>query len=543
MKNTCLSSKEIHQEFIKINKSFCRLVLWKISDRKGEAESSHRTLCLLATDNSAESICLYCYFIKEKIPFLLVDASTSKERLQQIIHSFQPAYLFVPEGEGDFLPSSDYGRKEVYGQYVCWRFTKESVWQSHRVAPEVAVLLSTSGSTGSSKFVVLTYENLESNADSIIQSLGMKQGERTAVMLPISYSYGLSVVNSTLKASGTLLIPDGMMMEKSYWDFLEKERVNIIYGVPYTYEVFQKRKLWRRPWEDLRLITQAGGALSYEMKKALLEEVGQRRGKGQNIDLAIMYGQTEATARMSCFFLNYYPEKIHSVGRAIPGGRFSIAEPDGESRGEILYEGRNVSLGYALSWRDLTEDIQCQKQDSGKSDGERKVSIDSIEKDSVGTGRLLHTGDIGWLDDDGFLYITGRKSRFMKVQGYRFSLDELQEELEEEIQRGFIAESPDELQDNGQFRMTLKVVCVNGFNEGKEWLGVVVERTASQKVQGNKECKDQAIDKMIWKNVNVYFQKNHFKKNDYGLVIIEEIPRRSNGKIDYQKLEKLFKQR
>lgn len=114
------------------------------SYNKGEAEFFHCPLCLLVADNSAESICLYCYFIKEKIPFLLVDVSTSKERLQQIIHYFQPAYLFVSEGEGDFSPSSDYGRKEVYRHYVCWRFSLDEL-QEELQREQKAVCVNGSG--------------------------------------------------------------------------------------------------------------------------------------------------------------------------------------------------------------------------------------------------------------------------------------------------------------------------------------------------------------------------------------------------------------
>ncbi len=350
MKNTCLSIERIRQELIEIEKKFCGFSLLEGYPNEEKGVQSCRPLCLLAADNSAESICLYCFLIKKKIPFLLVDANTTREHLQEIIHNFQPAYLFIPEEEGAISPSLDYVREFIYGHYFCQKNMKKNVWQGRDVASEVAVLLSTSGSTGNGKFVALSYENLESNADAIIQSLEMKEGDRAAVMLPISYSYGLSVVNSTLKAGGTLLIPEGMLIQKSFWDFLEAEKVNIIYGVPYTYEVLWKLRIWRRPLMDLRIITQAGGALPREMKEFLLGVVEERKEKGQNVDLAVMYGQTEATARMSCFFLNRHLQKIDSVGKAVPGGRFSIEKPDEDGQGDIALAWMNCKGNCRRLW-------------------------------------------------------------------------------------------------------------------------------------------------------------------------------------------------
>ena len=156
------------------------------------------------------------------------------------------------------------------------------------------------------------------DAEAIIKSLEIDENDRAGVMLPISYVYGLSVVNSHLLADAELLLPQGNMFQREYWDFLEEHRVTSFCGVPYTYEILDCLRILSRPWKELRLLTQAGGAMSCEMKQKLLEWIYDRRQRGIKTHLAIMYGQTEATARMSTFFLDQHPEKMDSVGRAIP---------------------------------------------------------------------------------------------------------------------------------------------------------------------------------------------------------------------------------
>ncbi len=467
-------------------------ILEKILDERD------RALWLMLTDNSKESIHLYCVLVEKKIPVMLVEKSTSQKKIQQIIHEFQPAYLLMPKEGWDLFPFLKLEQGKGYGHYEVWKNNESKVWKNQNIEPQVAVLLSTSGTTGSGKFVILTYENLESNTDSIIESLNMTEKDRVAVMLPISYSYGLSVVNSTLKAGGTLLFPKGMMMQKSFWEYLEEEKVTMLSGVPYTYEVIKRMRILERPLRDLRILTQAGGAMSLSMKQYLLEEVERRKRKGQEVELAIMYGQTEATARMSSFFLNRYPHKINSVGQAISGGKFTIKAPDSEGKGEILYQGRNISWGYAWSWRDLTEEVLGVKKRNG----------------------CLYTGDIGSLDEEGFLYVTGRKSRFVKVRGYRISLDELQKELSQELKS--------------------QVVCVNGLDENADKIGVgIVDKglleESTRESTGKERCRE---GKQLLTELEQILSRKRIQRQEYHMRIMEALPRRSNGKIDYRELQK-----
>lgn len=308
--------------------------------------TSQKKLILLVSDNSLETIALYCYHMMKRNTVLLVGDKKVSD-IGALIRQFMPDEIFM-------------NRKKVR------------------------------------------------DAEAIIKSLEIDENDSAGVLLPVSYVYGLSVVNSHLLAGGSLLLPAGSMFQRGYWDFLEACGVTSFCGVPYTYEILDWLRILSRPWKKLRLLTQAGGAMSRDMKQKLLEWIYDRRHQGITTHLAVMYGQTEATARMSTFFLDQHPDKLDSVGRAVPGGAFQIKNGDHTGAGDIYYRGANVCLGYVMERADLLGNAAIWRQSAG----------------------LLDTGDVGRLDDEGYLYITGRKKRFIKCNGVRISLDELERSIE-----------------------------------------------------------------------------------------------------------------
>ncbi len=308
--------------------------------------TSQKKLILLVSDNSLETIALYCYHMMKRNTVLLVGDKKVSD-IGALIRQFMPDEIFM-------------NRKKVR------------------------------------------------DAQAIIKSLEIDENDSAGVLLPVSYVYGLSVVNSHLLAGGSLLLPAGSMFQRGYWDFLEACGVTSFCGVPYTYEILDWLRILSRPWKKLRLLTQAGGAMSRDMKQKLLEWIYDRRHQGITTHLAVMYGQTEATARMSTFFLDQHPDKLDSVGRAVPGGAFQIKNGDHTGAGDIYYRGANVCLGYVMERADLSGNAAIWRQSAG----------------------LLDTGDVGRLDDEGYLYITGRKKRFIKCNGVRISLDELERSIE-----------------------------------------------------------------------------------------------------------------
>lgn len=267
--------------------------------------------------------------------------------------------------------------------------------------PDLALLLSTSGSTGSPKFVKLRRGNLEANADSIRQALGIGAQDVPVAHLPIHYSYGLSVVNSHLLAGASILLTSEGLMSPAFWESIRRYRVDSFSGVPYTYQMLRRLGLDQLKVPTLRIMTQAGGKLDNGNIAYFHECMTERKGS-----FFAMYGQTEATARISILPSTDLPRKLGSAGRAIPGGAMHIQDQNGdpvadpEVEGELVYTGPNVMLGYAT-----------QREDLAKGDE---------------LGGCLHTGDRARLDAEGYVFILGRSKRDTKLFGLRVNLDELE---------------------------------------------------------------------------------------------------------------------
>ena len=268
----------------------------------------------------------------------------------------------------------------------------------------LALLLTTSGSTGSPKFVRLSYKNLSSNAESIIDYLKISKKDRPITTLPMSYSFGLSIINSHLIAGAKILVTSKSLMEKSFWDFFRMSKATSMSGVPFTFEILKKLRFFRMETPYLKTLTQAGGKLNVDLLKEYADFC-----KLNNKDFYVMYGQTEATARISYVPPEKLLSKIGSIGLSIPGGNLSIVDEnmqcidDANIVGEIKYSGPNVSMGYASSQMDLI-------------------------KGDDNFGELL-TGDLAKKDEDNFYFIVGRKKRFIKIFGNRINLDEVEQIL------------------------------------------------------------------------------------------------------------------
>ena len=257
--------------------------------------------------------------------------------------------------------------------------------------PNLALCLTTSGSTGSPKLVRLTKRNILANATSIAEYLQIDENERPITMLPMYYSYGLSIINSHLLKGATILLTDKTYAQREFWNFLRENEATSMSGVPYTWEMLRRLRFMRMDLPSVKTMTQAGGKLNAEIAKEYIQWA-----KSQGKRFIVMYGQTEATARMSYLPWERAEEKYASIGVAIPGGQFSLAED-----GELIYQGENVSLGYA----ECAEDLKKGDENHG----------------------VLHTGDMARVDEDGFYYITGRKKRFVKVWGNRCNLDQVEQ--------------------------------------------------------------------------------------------------------------------
>ncbi|GAA3227409.1 AMP-binding protein [Actinocorallia longicatena] len=250
--------------------------------------------------------------------------------------------------------------------------------------PDLAVLLATSGSTGDPKLVRLSRRAVTANAESIAEALGIDAGEVAPTTLPLYYSYGLSVLNSHVVRGATVVFEASGFMSRSFWDAVDAHRATSLAGVPAQYEMLRRLRFDPAAHPSLRALTQAGGRLRPE----LAAEFAAR------LPLHIMYGQTEATARMAVLPPEEFTARPGSAGRAIPGGSLEIRDE------QVLYRGPNVMMGYAENAADLARGDDL--------------------------GGVLATGDLGRLDADGYLTLTGRLKRIGKVFGTRLNLDDVE---------------------------------------------------------------------------------------------------------------------
>ena len=350
------------------------------------------SLAFCLCKNSIGSLIGYLSFLQSSIPAVLLDGDKHADVIQSLIDVYQPQYVWLPTSR-----VSEFSTTSVIITIEDYTLLQYNV-PHHKIYPEVALMLTTSGSTGSPKFVKLSVNNLLSNAESIAQYLDITSEERPITSLPMYYSYGLSVINSHLIKGATLLLTDKPVIQKEFWTFAKEQKATSLAGVPYTYEMLRRLRIFKMDLPYLKTMTQAGGKLNAKIAEEYIrnaKECGKR--------FIVMYGQTEATARMSYLPWEHAEEKYASIGIAIPGGRFSLTDANGNEiseadvDGELVYEGANVSLGYAECIADLAK-------------GDENHGI-------------LHTGDVARRDADGYYYITGRLKRFVKVWGNRCNLD------------------------------------------------------------------------------------------------------------------------
>lgn len=361
-----------------------------------------RSIVLSLCESSPGSVFGYASFLYAECVPIMVNAGTDISLIQNIANKYLPQYIWLPNSAVEFFSSYEtFVEVSDYGYSLLRISLRSSVSVYPSPHPDLALLLSTSGSTGSPKLVRLSYENLLSNTMSICEYLKLIRADRPITTLPMNYSYGLSVINTHLYAGASIILTDQSYAQKTFWDLFKKNSATSFSGVPYTYEILKRIHFERMELPSLKCMTQAGGKLSEELQRFFAEYAIKR-----NIDFFIMYGQTEATARMSYLDPKLATEKIGSIGKAIPGGRFEIRDDQNNIinqpgvKGNLFYCGTNVFMGYA-------------------------DSIDDLCKENLHNG-LLDTGDLAEYDNDNFLYIKGRKKRFIKIYGNRVNLDEIE---------------------------------------------------------------------------------------------------------------------
>jgi acyl-CoA synthetase (AMP-forming)/AMP-acid ligase II len=363
--------------------------------RRADALGSHfgaKCLVFCLCDNELPSLIGYLGMLRARAVPLLLNAGIHPDLYGKLLALYRPAWVWAPRG---------HAAGTVVHEDTGYALTATGLAPGAVPHPDLAQLLTTSGSTGNPRLVRLSYANIASNAASIAGYLELGPDERPITTLPMSYSYGLSIVNSHLQRGATVLLTKRSLMDKAFWEFLKAERATSMGGVPYVYEMLKRLRFGRMDLPALRTLTQAGGRLGLELTRefaALCADKGLR--------FVVMYGQTEATARMSYLPPALAVDKAGSIGIPIPGGSFTL-EADGavidapDTPGELVYRGPNVSLGYADGPDDLARGDD--------------------------NGGVLHTGDVARRDADGLYYVVGRSKRMLKLFGNRINLEDVEQ--------------------------------------------------------------------------------------------------------------------
>lgn len=358
-------------------------------------------LVLSLIQNKPESLMGYLALLKSEAVQMLQSEDIAVSVLSDLVHRFEPNFIWLPTDRASELPF--YEKCIEVGAYcLCINETC-----SPKIHPDLAILLSTSGSTGSPKFVRISKSNLLENAKAIAQYLDITSTEKPITTLPPSYTYGLSIIHSHICAGAAVIVSDKSFFDRSFWQLFNELGATSFGGVPFHYEMLKKLKFSKMDLPSLRAITQAGGRMDPDLVREFAD-ICARSG----VRFFSMYGQVEATSRMSFLDPSKISKKAGSIGKAIPGGKLWLQDENGtilkslQEAGELVFEGPNVCMGYATGREDLSKpDLNCG---------------------------VLATGDIAKMDEDGDFYIVGRKSRFLKLFGRRVNLHEVEIFLQKE---------------------------------------------------------------------------------------------------------------
>lgn len=355
-----------------------------------------RSLVIFFARNSLAAIAGYVGFVQNRVVPMMIDAALDGELRTDLITAYRPCYAWIPAECAAVFPQGREIRR--WEEYVLLDLGEEKPFPVH---DDLALLMTTSGSTGSPKLVRQSYDNLRANTQSIVQYLELHEAERAVTNLPLHYVYGLSILNTHLAVGASVVVTEKTLFDRSFWQLVREREVTSFAGVPYTYTMLKRLRFFRMDLPALRTLTQAGGKLDPELHRAFAA-YAQTHGK----KFVVMYGAAEATARMGYLPPEQAVEKVGAMGIAIPGGRFALVDEAGEeitaadTVGELVYYGANVTLGYAESGADLVR-------------GDERH------------GRY-ETGDLARRDADGYYTVVGRKRRFLKMFGKRTNLQEVE---------------------------------------------------------------------------------------------------------------------
>ena len=446
---------------------------------------------VLLLENSLQYVVAYYGALKAGAVVVPCSSDSKPEGLQGVLLDVEPSVIVSSTRFERLLQATDLRAPGVKllilkSPQCAWSsaafpvHTWEDLMQENRRRPNpqtttgqdnLASIIYTSGSTGRAKGVMLSHRNIVANTGSICQYLRLTHEDVQMVVLPFFYVMGKSLLNTHVAVGASVVINNKFAFPVSVLNEMAAEKVTGFSGVPSTYAYLLHHSLlanYRHKLTTLRYCSQAGGHMSRTIKERL------RQVLPAHTQIYIMYGATEAAARLSYLEPERYVEKMDSIGKAIPGVTLRVVDAKGEEvprgqAGELVTTGPNIMQGY---W-----------------------------KDPESTTKVLHgnwyrTGDQAYQDVDGYFYVIGRQDDLLKVGGHRINPREVEDVLMEldQVVEAVVLGVPDALL--GHKLVACIVLKTNDYREGHIWLH------CSQKLPKYKLPKEIKLTQSLPKNAN-----------------------------------------
>ncbi len=397
------NTHNLNKEFLVGNESITFRELYSSSVNMAsylQREIGIKKKVLLISANNLLFIKAYLAIIKSGNICVPLDPGIERSNFSYILDITNPDFAFITKDIDKKLPIGEL--RHLFPDSVSDSEVSGLPWgddQENKDENECCEIIFTSGSTGKPKGVMISHRNIMANTASILAYLNIRSDDRMLVVLPFFYCYGLSLLHTHLRAGASIVLNNSFIFIGKVIKDLKELQCTGFAGVPSHYQILlRKSETFRKTsFPHLRYVTQAGGGLATVF-------IDEFRELFPEVKFYVMYGQTEATARLSYLPPELYEEKKGSIGRGIPGVELHIVNETGEmlqpgEMGELIAKGDNIMIGY---YKDLSN--------SG-----------SVIKDG-----WLYTGDLGFIDSDGFIFLNARRSDLIKIGGKRVSVKEIE---------------------------------------------------------------------------------------------------------------------
>jgi acyl-CoA synthetase (AMP-forming)/AMP-acid ligase II len=468
-----LIHEEVRATYTQINNMANHLAHWLI----GQGVTNGDRVAILL-ENSLEYVISYYGILKAGAVAAPLSTDLKPDGLKPLLEELEPGVVISSSRFERLLQVSDLDNFSTIQTLVLSRsklkwphssfqiFSLEELSKGNNTSnpdislqeSELAGIIYTSGSTGKPKGVMLSHLNIVSNTSSICQYLNLTENDIQMVVLPFFYVMGKSLLNTHFAAGGTIVINNKFAYPASVINQMVDEKVTGFSGVPSTYAYLLHRSPLVKNRDNLgslRYCSQAGGHMSRQIKEEL------RQVLPEHTQICIMYGATEASARLTYLEPEAFEQKMESIGRAIPGVTMRVLNGKGEAlpageTGELVGAGPNIMQGY---WKD------------------KKATREVLDHDGY------HTGDLGYQDEEGYLYVTGRKDNLLKVGGHRINTQEIEDAImaTKLVIEAAVLGKPDKLLGN---RLIAVIVPKNEDCSGKQILSSCAGKLPKYKLPG-----------------------------------------------------------